>query len=334
MLAELWHSIEKNKVQCDLCSHHCVISSGKVGFCGVRINKNGTMHTLVADNVAAVNLDPVEKKPLYHFLPGTKTYSLGTEGCNMGCLFCQNHTLSQNPKKTGKVHGKLISPKRLVNNALEANAASISFTYSEPTVFFELMYETAQMAQVNGLKNILVSNGYQSRQCLEVLYRFINAANIDLKSFSDGFYKKYCKASLQPVLDTLKVIKSMGWWLEVTTLIIPDVNDTREELQEIASFICTELGPEVPWHLSRFNPAYHLFNVESTPLSALMEAKEIGEAQGLKHVYIGNVPPAAYSCTFCPKCEKLCVNRGAYGIKSKLVAGVCPHCDYKLAGVW
>lgn len=332
--ATFGESLGGHAVRCTLCQHGCRLNAGQKGLCGVRVNVNGTLHTQVGDFVAAVQLDPVEKKPLYHFLPASSTYSVGTAGCNFACAFCQNYALSRRPADTGEVQGKRTTPEILVREAKRKGAESIAFTYNEPTVFYELMYETAGLAQAHGLATIMVTNGYQGLEMLESLYRRINAVNVDLKSFRDAFYRTHCKARLAPVLDNLKRMKSFGWWVEVTTLVIPGRNDSPEELQDIACFIRDELGPEVPWHLSRFHGAYHWMHVPDTPLPTLEQAWHKARDVGLRHVYIGNVGGNAAASTWCPHCQSLCVRRTGFTAKNVLNNGCCPVCHTPVAGVW
>jgi pyruvate formate lyase activating enzyme len=335
MEARLWKRLKDDAVQCRLCSHFCVIPAGERGRCGVRENRAGTLTTLVYDRLAAVNLDPVEKKPLYHFLPGTSTLSLGTCGCNMGCAFCQNASLSQTPRQSGRIEGQPASPRSLVDAALDHGAASISYTYSEPTIFFELMADTARLAHEQELKNIMVSNGFMSRECLDELAGLIDAANIDLKAFTEAFYKEQCGAALKPVLENLKTIRALGWRLEVTTLVIPGLNDSESELRDIARFIHDELGSETPWHVSRFHPTFQLTDRGSTPVSTLNLAWEIGREIGLSFVYVGNVPNRQTNSTYCPDCKELLLDRQGFRVQAaSLDHGRCGKCGREIAGEW
>jgi pyruvate formate lyase activating enzyme len=320
-------------VHCRLCSHYCVIGRGEYGKCRVRANRGGVLFTDAYDTVAAVNLDPVEKKPLFHFLPGTKTLSFATQGCNLKCSFCQNHSLSQ--IEPGGVRGREAAPDRIVRSALDNRAKSISYTYSEPTVFFELMQDTARLARRNGVLNVMVSNGFQSSKCLDELSDLIDAANIDLKAYTDEFYENQCGAKLEPVKRNLKRMVEMGWWVEVTTLVIPGLNDSREELKNIAQFIAGELGPDVPWHVSRFHPDYTMLDRPATPVSALEAALEAGGEAGLHYVYTGNVPGHGGENTICPGCgEKVIERRGFTLSGSKLgESGTCASCGREIAGV-
>lgn len=323
---------QHNLVKCVLCSQNCIIGPEKSGICGVRVNREGKLYSLSTRCVAAVNLDPVEKKPLYHFFPGTYTLSIGTEGCNFSCLFCQNYSLAHDIKSGGRNEclGREAHPAGIVAGALRSGAASISYTYSEPTIFFELMLRTAVHACENDLKNIMVSNGYQSPACLSALKDFIHAANFDLKAFSDGFYKKMCRARLEPVLNTLRQAVEFGWWVEVTTLLIPGENDSDEELFKLASFIKTELGSHIPWHVSRYHPAYKL-KIPPTPTESLVRAFAIGKEAGLDYVYIGNIAGHDGENTYCPECCELLVHRVGYDVEMH-TGGECPRCGYILAG--
>ena len=332
--ALLWEKLKNNSVQCRLCSHFCTIKPGDRGSCGVRKNESGELFTLVRDRVAAANIDPVEKKPLFHFYPGTQTFSIGTMGCNMSCAFCQNHTLSQTPKQTGQVSGEKFSGPAIAEAAVQAPAGSISYTYSEPTIFTELVLDTAGPAKEKGLKNILVSNGFQSPQCLDMLSGYIDAANIDLKAFSDEFYREYCGARLKPVLENLKTIKKMGWWMEVTTLVITGLNDSESELRDMAGFIARELGPDIPWHISRFHPTYKMLDRPSTPVETLEKAYEAGKKEGLKYVYTGNVAGHDGENTYCPSCGEILIKRSGFSAAGKSIKkGKCKKCGQEIAGV-
>jgi pyruvate formate lyase activating enzyme len=333
--ARLWKKLDSGKVGCRLCSHFCTMTVGERGKCGVRQNIDGELVTLVYDKVAAINIDPVEKKPLYHFLPGTRTFSIGTQGCNLGCDFCQNSSLSQPPRAGKAISGQPATPEAIVANSLEYEAKSISYTYSEPTVFFELMQDTAELAHKHGLKNILVSNGFQSSECLNELDGLMDAANIDIKAFNDIFYRDICKARLEPVLENVKQIHKMGWWLEITTLIIPHKNDDIAELGKLAGFIAEVSGEETPWHISRFHPDYNMQNTPPTPMETLKAARSAGYEAGLKYIYIGNISNNEYSATFCPGCGAEVISRNGFSIRNKgLSHGKCKECGMLLAGVY
>lgn len=332
--AKLWKPVAGGEVQCQLCAHFCRIAEGGRGKCGVRQCRDGALFTLVHDRVAAINLDPVEKKPLYHFLPGTATLSFGTMGCNLSCAFCQNYGLSQPPRQGRPIAGEPVTPAELVAAARRSGAASISYTYSEPTIFFELMTETADLAHEAGLKNILVSNGFQSPQCLTALSGRIDAANIDLKAMNPDFYERICGARLGPVLANLARMRKLGWWLEVTTLLIPGANDDPAELRRLADFLVDKLGADTPWHLSRFHPDYAMRDRPATPLESLERAYAIGREAGLRFVYVGNVPGNAHNGTACPKCGELLLDRTGFAVNAaRTVHGACPHCGEALPGV-
>ena len=325
--ALLWRTLKDDVLQCQLCAHFCRIADKERGQCGVRENREGTLVSLSYDKVAALNLDPVEKKPLFHFLPGTTTLSVGTPGCNLACTFCQNASLSQPPRQGLPVQGESVPPKDIIRAAHASGAASIAYTYSEPTIFFELMVETAAQALDAGLANIMVSNGFQSPQCLDELGGLIQAANIDLKSFSDDFYRDICSARLGPVLKNLVHMKRLGWHLEVTTLVIPDLNDSDVELTDIARFLRTELGADTPWHVSRFHPCHRMHDHSPTPLDTLKRAYDIGRAEGLQYVFVGNVPGSGLENTVCPGCGLTVVERSGFSIlRDRLRKGLCPDC--------
>jgi pyruvate formate lyase activating enzyme len=332
--AALWRP-GKEKVHCELCSHHCAIANGERGTCGVRQNQGGILYTLVYDKVAAINLDPIEKKPLYHFLPGTTSLSIGTMGCNLSCSFCQNYSLSMPPKEGRSVRGEAVTPEQIAQSAVQYGAASISYTYSEPTIFFELAEDTAKLGVAAGLKNVFVTNGFMTTKALERLDGVIHAANVDLKSFRDEFYREICQARLAPVLENLKTMKQLGWWLEVTTLLIPGLNDSQAELEGIAGFIATELGPDTPWHVSRFRPTYKLLDRPPTPVESLERALDIGSAAGLNYVYIGNVAGHQGEATQCPECGCVCLDRSGFTVTGMgLQGGACDKCGHNLAGIW
>ena len=333
-MAQFWKRLPDKHVQCRLCSRFCRLPPGGRGFCGVRGNDgNGIAYSLVESGVAALNLDPVEKKPLYHYLPGTATLSFGTPGCNFACLFCQNAALSHEAREKGLVRLHKRTAQSLVDEAVGSGAASLSFTYSEPAVFFELMAQTADLAQAAGLGTIMVSNGFHGPESLAALRGRIQAANIDLKAFREAFYAEYCQARLAPVLDNLKRMRSFGWWLEITTLLIPGRNDSSEELRELARFIVSELGREIPWHISRFHPNFRMRDVPPTPLADLERAARIGQEEGLRFVYLGNVARHALEGTFCPRCGQKLLSRAGYTVQGLPFDGNCP-CGERIPGIW
>lgn len=325
---------EDKKVQCSLCSHRCLIAPGKRGICAVRENRDGILYSLVYDKVIAQNIDPIEKKPLFHFLPGSRSFSIATPGCNFRCKHCQNADISQLPRdRGGVILGDNISPSTIVEAAQTRRCASISYTYTEPTIYFELAYDTARLAAEAGLKNVFVTNGYITPEALKVIRPYLHAANIDLKGFSDEFYKHICGARLQPVLEAIKLYKELGIWIEITTLVIPGHNDSDEQLTSIAQFI-KSVDEEIPWHVSRFHPTYKLIDQPVTPLATLERARKIGLDAGLLHVYEGNVPGQGED-TICPGCKQAIVKRIGFMVQeNKIIDGKCKQCKTKIAGVW
>lgn len=324
--AILWKTRD-DCIQCQACAHFCRIPEGQRGQCGVRENSDGTLRTLSYDSIAALNLDPIEKKPLFHYLPGTTTLSLGTPGCNLSCSFCQNASLSQPPRQGKPVRGEAVSPKELIRMAQASGAASLAYTYSEPTVFIELVCDTAELASTNGLGNVLVSNGFQSPECLDLLGPVVQAANIDLKAFSERFYRDICGAKITPVLKNLVHMKRLGWHLEVTTLVIPGENDSDQELTDIARFILADLGADTPWHVSRFHPCHQMIDHSPTSLDTLKRAWDIGKAAGLWHVFVGNVPGSGLENTICPGCGHVVMERNGFTVlRDRMEKGKCRGC--------
>lgn len=333
MRALLWKPNPDGSVSCQLCMHHCRLRKGGKGKCGVRVNLRGELVSLVSDMVTAVAMDPVEKKPLYHFLPGTQVFSVGGAGCNFTCLFCQNSEISQVPP-SGKVPGRRVIPEDLVGLAVSNHASALAFTYNEPTVFFEMVYETMRVGRERDLRSVLVTNGFMSPDCLMALGRHVSAANVDLKAFSDDFYRSHCGARLQPVLDNLKTMRKLGWWLEVTTLLIPGRNDSPAELSAAAAFIRDELGADTPWHVTAFHGAHQMSGHPPTTLEGLENAWRIGREAGLSFVYIGNMRSAVGGTTFCPHCGEPAIKRNGFRVISLPRAGQCPACGTTLPGVW
>ena len=333
--AVLWEPVPEKKVRCKLCSWRCTIADGKLGRCGVRKNIDGSLYTLVYDKICSANPDPIEKKPLFHFQPGTRSFSIATPGCNFQCIFCQNWQISQMAVEA-EIQGQAINPEKIVETAIKSGCKSIAYTYTEPTIFMELCADCGRMAKQKGLTNVFVSNGYETKEAIDFAGDWLDAINIDLKSFSDDFYRRLCRAKLQPVLDTIKYIaKETNIWMEITTLVVPDENDSDDELKQIADFIVTEAGPDVPWHISRFYPAYKLDDKESTPVETLEKAEKIGKKAGLKYIYIGNVPGTKSENTFCPQCDKILIERTGYTISANnLINSRCRDCGEKIAGHW
>jgi len=332
--AILYKKLKNDQVQCDTCSHRCVIKDGDHGVCGVRKNEKGKLICLVYGRTPAINIDPIEKKPLFHFLPGSSVLSFGTFGCNFSCSFCQNWTLSQPPKEKFFWHdidlGKNALPAKIVSEVIKQECQSIAYTYNEPTVFLEYAYETMKIAHGAGIKNVWVSNGYMSPETLEFILPYLDAINIDIKSFSENFYNKFCGAKLAPVLENIKKIKKAGVWIELTTLLIPDQNDSEKEIRSIANFIYSEVGKETPWHISRFYPAYKMLEVKPTDPKTIEKAVKIGKEIGLKYVYAGNLPGSAFENTPCPHCQKTVIERLGYIIRRLDRDGICPYCKTRI----
>ena len=287
--ALLYKKLSGKNVSCFLCSHHCLISDGSFGICQVRQNKGGTLYTYAYGEVAAANVDPIEKKPIFHILPGSRSFSVASIGCNFTCGFCQNWQISQKKEADKLAIGQTAMPaQEIVANALKYKCESISYTYTEPTIFFEYALEAAKLAKEKGLYNIFVTNGYMTKEALEVIGPYLDAANVDLKFFDDEKYRRICGARLKPVTESIALMRKMDIWVEVTTLLVPGENDSVGQLKGIASFIAG-VGKEIPWHISRFHPDYKMNDLEATALSTLKDAYKIGKDAGLRYVYIGNV---------------------------------------------
>ncbi len=335
--ARYWTPEPDRIVRCTLCAQYCRIKPGKVGVCGVRENVDGELRTSVYGMLAAMNVDPIEKKPLFHVLPGSRSFSLATVGCNFRCTFCQNWDLSQSSKgRNRRISGQQAEPDELVRAAVRSDCRVIAYTYSEPTIFYEWAYDIAKLATLKGILNVFVTNGYIAPEPLRDIQPHLNAANVDLKSFHDAEYRKHMGApGVKPVLDTLRLMRKLGIWVEVTTLVVPTRNDSDDELRDIARFIATELGPEVPWHISRFHPDYRDTALPPTPVSTLRRAYDIGCDEGLRYVYMGNVPGDNTESTRCHKCDALLVHRFGFRIAENRVTteGACPDCGTPVAGI-
>lgn len=331
--AVLW-VVEGDKVRCNLCNWRCLIADGMRGHCGVRRNLGGILYSLCYDKVCAASADPIEKKPLFHFFPSTQSYSISTPGCNFQCGFCQNWQISQMPVEDDLIQGTAIAPQVIVDEAIRAGCASIAYTYTEPTIFMELCADTARIAKDNGLKNVFVSNGFMTIEAIEFARPWLDAINIDLKSFREDYYRDVCKAKLAPVLDTIRYIaRQTDIWMELTTLVVPSENDSDQELTQIAEFIAKEAGTDVPWHVSRFYPMYKMNDHGSTPTETMMRAYEIGKTAGLKYVYVGNLPAAKAESTYCPQCSEMVIERVGYTLgKVRMKDGQCANCQAKIAG--
>jgi pyruvate formate lyase activating enzyme len=351
--ARFYERLADGRVRCTLCPHDCRIADGSRGACAIRYNERGVLYTLVYDRIVASNLEPIEKKPFFHFKPGSLAYSVATVGCNQQCTFCQNWEIAQWPKEqlprrlrgdrgedrvplailAQRIPGRPESPKAIVDAAVAAGASSIAYTFTEPTIYFELAYDTAVEARARGLKNLFVTNGYISEPALRKIATVLDAANIDLKFFREDSYRRISRAGLQPILDAIRLYHALGVWVEVTTLVIPGVNDSDPELRDIATFV-RDVGPEVPWHVSQFYPAYEMLDRPATPVETLRRAREIGLSTGLRYVYEGNIPGQGHEHTICPACQTVVIER--YGFKvnaNRLRDGRCPACETEIDGV-
>ncbi|MBW2992121.1 AmmeMemoRadiSam system radical SAM enzyme [Candidatus Woesearchaeota archaeon] len=327
----MFYEKKNSTAQCRICPHNCVIAKDHRGFCGVRENQNGKLYLLVYGHPVSVCIDPIEKKPLFHFLPGTDIYSIGTVGCNLRCKHCQNWQISQEKD----IFGEKLTPEEVVENALKENCSGIAYTYTEPTIFYEYVYDTARLARKKGLKNIMVTNGYINQEPLKKLYPYIDGANVDLKGFTEKFYREITASSLAPVLESLKTIKKMkNVWLEVTNLIIPTLNDNMKTIKEMCIWIKDNLGDTTPLHFSRFFPFYKLEHLPPTPEETLIKARDIALKTGLKFVYIGNILIEDTENTYCPKCKELLIERKGFMItQNNLKEGKC-SCGEQIPGVW
>ncbi len=324
-------------LHCYLCAHHCRITDGKFGLCGVRQNVGGLLYTHSYGRLAAVNVDPIEKKPLYHYLPGTKSYSIATIGCNFRCGFCQNWQISQTSFReiegASRQTSEIVRPEQVVRAAIENKCRSISYTYTEPTIFFEYALECARLSSEKGLRNVFVTNGYMTVDALSLIAPYLGAANVDLKFFNNASYNRICSARLDPVLDSIRLMKEMGVWVEITTLVIPGENDSDGELNAIAGFI-SSVDKNIPWHVSRFHPDYQYAEYKLTPETSLKKAFEIGSKNGLKYVYAGNVYGWGTD-THCAACGKTLIKRDGFAVSNiSIKDNKCVFCDEPVAGIF
>lgn len=327
-----YEKLKDNKIQCHLCPRHCMIEEGKRGNCNVRENQKGRLYSLVYAKPCAIAIDPIEKKPLYHFMPGSSVYSIGTAGCNLHCKFCQNWTTSQAAPE--EVTSMTITPKQVIEEAEYQGCHAIAYTYNEPIIFYEYVLDCAKLAKKKGIKNIIVCNGFINPEPLEEWCKYIDAANIDLKAFTDKFYKEVTGAWIKPVLESLKTIKKQGVWLEITNLIIPTLNDKPAEIKKMCKWIKENIGTTTPLHFTAFYPCYKLIDIKPTPKATLIKAKSIADKEGLKYVYIGNVPAEKESNTYCPKCGNLLLERGWFNItQNNIKKGKC-SCGHEAEGIW
>lgn len=330
--ALLYEKGDDHAVRCRLCNHYCTISPGKRGICAVRENRDGTLYSLVYGKVIAAQIDPIEKKPLYHVQPGSRSFSIATVGCNFRCKHCQNHDIAEAPHYTSDIPGQMTAPEQIVDAATAAGCSSISYTYTEPTVFFEFAYDCARLAHERGIKNVFVSNGYTSPDATRLIAPLLDANNIDLKG-DEHFYEKLSGARMQPVLDTIRLMKDLGVWVEVTTLIIPEWNDSEAFLRRAADFLAS-VDPCIPWHVTRFHPTHKLLDKPRTPAATLERARQIGIAAGLKYVYEGNIPGSGGENTLCASCGTVLIERVGFMVKNiTLRAGKCPACGAMLEGI-
>jgi pyruvate formate lyase activating enzyme len=333
--AMLFEVAAGDAVRCRLCAHECLIGADKYGLCRVRHNIGGRLVSENYDALVALNVDPIEKKPLFHVLPGSRSLSLAAAGCNFQCSFCQNWQISQAPRMNVDLPGQSISPEQIVQEAQRHDCRSISYTYTEPTVFFELAYDTAALAAAKGIKNIFVSNGYMTPEAVRTISRYLDAINVDLKAFRDETYRRVMKAKLAPVLGCLKLLVECKVWVEVTTLIVPGMNDGEGELRDLAGFIAQELSPDVPWHVSRFHGDFEMPDTPATPVETIQKAVRIGREAHLRYVYSGNVPGDDNESTRCAACGTMLIGRSGFAIlENRLVDGRCPKCSQSLPGIW
>jgi pyruvate formate lyase activating enzyme len=332
--AVLWGPEQDNKIQCNLCNFKCLIAEGKSGHCFVRQNIDGVLYSLNYSKVCAATPDPIEKKPLFHFQPGSSSFSVACPGCNFRCEFCQNWHISQMACEQNSIEGQAVAPDQIVAAAIRSRCSSIAYTYTEPTIFMELACETGVLAKQEGLANVFVSNGYMTLEAIDFAREWLDGINVDLKAFDDDYYRRLCKARLQPVLDTISYIaKETDIWLEITTLLVPGENDSDEELKKFADFIVTSAGQDVPWHISRFHPQYKYMDSVPTPLSSLERAEQIAKDAGLRYIYPGNVPGSKSESTFCYNCGRILIERSGYMIGANHVAdSCCPDCGVETAG--
>ncbi len=336
----LYEKLDEKAVKCNICNHFCIIKQGKKGICRVRENKGGRLISLVYPKLIANSVDPIEKKPLFHLKPGSYSYSIATMGCNFRCSFCQNSNIAQVniaqvPGNSNIIQGQDIIPETIVQQALKTGCESISYTYTEPTVFCELALETAKLARDNGLLNVFVTNGFMSPKLLEMVAPYLDAANVDLKAFDDKFYQDYCSARVEPVKNNIKKMKELGILLEITTLLIPGLNDDENDIKALAGFIANDVGKETPWHISRFHPSYKMMDIPATPVAALEKAYDAGKAAGLKYVYIGNIPNSKWENTYCQSCGELLIKRYTYNIKNYMGdKGKCHKCGVIAYGIY
>lgn len=331
--AKYYKKLNDERVECLLCPRGCKVADLERGYCGVRENRKGKYYTLVHSRVCALNVDPIEKKPLFHFMPGSKAYSLATTGCNIECKFCQNWQISQ--FRPEQVKSFKLTPENVAKQAMIKRCTTIAYTYSEPTIFYEYMYDTAKESKKLGIKNVMISNGYMKKEPLIELCKELNAVKIDFKAFSEKFYKETCFGELKPVLETLLTLKDIGIWFELVVLVIPTLNDSANEFKAMCNWIRTNLGPDVPIHFTRFHPTYKIKNLPPTPVKTLENARNAALEAGLNYAYVGNVPGHAGEHTYCSKCNDIVIDRIGYFIRKIAIKdNKCAKCENPIPGVW
>ena len=326
-------NIDEETVQCELCPRRCTLMEGVRGFCRVRENQGGRLYTLVYGNPCSYHLDPIEKKPIYHVLPASNAFSIATAGCNLRCKFCQNWTISQRPPE--ETENVLMSPEEVVALAQKYNCSSIAYTYSEPIIFYEYMLDAAKLARQKGIKNVMVTAGFINPDPLRELCQYIDAANVDLKSFDEKYLREVCAQEKQPLLTALKIFKQQGVWVEITNLVVPTLNDDLATIEKMCVWIRDNLGADTPLHFSRFSPRYKLKNLSPTPVTTLDQAYQTAKKTGLNFVYVGNVPGHPAENTRCPDCQSLLIERIGYTIQqNNIVEGKCKFCGRRIPGIW
>ncbi len=331
--ARYWEKKAHKQVHCQLCPRGCVVDDHERGYCGVRENRGGTYYTLVYSRAATYHIDPIEKKPLFHFLPGSMAFSIATAGCNLNCKFCQNWQISQVTPE--QVDSYYLPPQKLATLAREYKTKSIAYTYNEPTIFYEYMYDTAVAAQEQSVKSVVITAAYIEHDPIAELCQVVDAIKVDLKAFSEKYYKDIVHGELKPVLQALETIRKQDTWLEIVYLVVPTLNDSEAEIKKLSRWIKRYLGPDVPIHFTRFFPQYLLKNLPPTPVATLDRCKAIADAEGLHYVYVGNVPGHPAENTYCPHCGKPLVERIGFTIKSMHITnGKCPYCGTKIPGIW
>lgn len=330
----LYQVINKHQIQCQTCSHYCILNPGKTGICAVHQNIEGKLFSLAYGRIIAMHVDPIEKKPLFHVFPGSRAFSIATAGCNMQCHNCQNADISQMPREKNSIGGREVDPNQIIDAAVGESCEVIAYTYTEPAIYWDYAYDISSPAHEKGLLNVFITNGYLSKESLTAIAPCLDAANVDLKSFNDHTYKQICGARLSPVLETIERMRSLGIWVEVTTLLIPGLNDSVKELKQIAEFI-VGTDPDMPWHISRFYPTYRMTDRPPTSPASIQKARQIGLDIGVKYVYTGNLPGDKGESTFCHQCSERLIHRTGYQIReNRISAGTCPNCGMKIPGIW